>query len=166
MTTYDLTVRGVTRGGILAAVLTLILVACGSAAGSPAPTSQAAPPSDAPIDLPTSAPSTLAFEDLAGSLADLDGQTVTVSGYLLITGDQARLCGVILESYPPQCGAVTVRVLGEVPADVLDGLDTTTEPDLQKAWWGTVKITGVVAADGGDGSPTITIERIESTEGL
>jgi hypothetical protein len=166
MTTFDLTARGVTRGGILAALLALILVACGGAAGSPAPTSPAAPPSDAPIDLPTTAPMTLPFEDLAGRLVDLDGQTVTVSGYLLITGDQAHMCGVLLESYPPQCGAVTVRVLGEVPTDVLDGLDTTTEPDLQKAWWGMVRVTGVVAADGGDGSPTITIESIESTEGL
>jgi hypothetical protein len=166
MTTFDLTVRAVTRGGLLAAVLTLILVACGGASASPAPASPAAPPSDAPIDLPTGAPAALAFEDLASRLVELDGQTVTVTGYLLISDDQAHLCGVLLESYPPQCGAVTLRVLGEVPADVLDGLDTTTEPDIQQAWWGTVRITGVVAADGGDGTPTITIQTIESSEAL
>lgn len=165
MTTFELTVRGVTRGAVLAALLTLILVACGGTAGSPAPSGSGALPSDAPIDLPTDAPPTLSFEDLAGSLADVDGQSVTVSGYLLITGDQVQLCGVLMESYPPQCGAVAVRVLGEVPADVLDGLDTTTEPDLQKAWWGMVRITGVVAAAGADGSPTITIETIESSDG-
>jgi hypothetical protein len=166
MTMFELTVRGLTRGAVLVALLTLILVACGGTTGSPGSSGSAAPPSDAPVDLPTSAPTTLSFEDLASRLVELDGETVTVEGYLLISGEQAQLCGVLLESYPPQCGAVSVRVLGEVPADVLDDLDATTEPDIQQARWGTVRITGVVAADGGDGSPTITIETIESTEGL
>jgi hypothetical protein len=162
--TTDHAVRGAIRGSILAVLLGLILAACaGPGAGSSGAPS--APPSDAPIDLPTSAPSTtLTFEDLAGRLAELDGSTVSVTGYLLISGDRAQFCGVLLESYPPQCGAVTFRVIGEVPAAVLDGLDTTTEADIDKAWWGLVTITGQVAADGGDGSPTITIESIELAE--
>lgn len=164
MTDFEPTVRGVTRGGVLAALLTLILVACGASASSPGATGSAAPPSDAPIDLPTSAPTAWSFEDLAGSLADVDGQTVTVTSYLLISDDRAQLCGVLLESYPPQCGAVTMRVLGEVPTSVLDGLDTTTEPDIRKAWWGTVHITGVVAAGGG--APSITIQSIETAASL
>ncbi len=91
---------------------------------------------------------------------------MTVTGYLLISGDRAQLCGVLLESYPPQCGAVTVQVLGEVPDAVIAGLDTTTGGDIAKAWWGTVTITGVLAADGGSGTPTITIESIDLADGL
>jgi len=167
MTTYEPSMRGVTRGAVFVAVLTLILVACSGTAASPPPSASAPPASDAPIDLPTGAPpTTLSFDDLAGGLVDLDGTTVTVAGYLRISDDRAQLCGVLLESYPPQCGAVTFRVIGEVPADVIDGLETTTGDDVSKAWWGTVQISGLVAADGGDGSPTVTIDAIELVEGL
>ena len=158
-------VRGTIRGSILAALLTLVLAACAGAGASSAP-SPSAPPSDAPIDLPTGAPPTaIPFDVLAGDLAALDGQTVTVTGYLLISDDRAQLCGVLLESYPPQCGAATVQVLGEVPDAVIAGLDTTTG-DVAKAWWGTVTVTGVLAADGGSGTPTITIESIALADGL
>lgn len=166
MTTLQTSMRAVTRGAVLVGLLTLILSACGGTAASAPPSAPTPPASDAPIDLPTAAPTTLSFEDLAGGLVDLDGTTVAVTGYLLISDDRAQLCGVLLESYPPQCGAVTFRVLGEVPAAVIDGLETTAGDDVSTAWWGTVRITGLVAADGGDGSPTMTIETIELVDGL
>ncbi len=154
MTPFEITVRSLTRGGVLAAILAIILVACGGAAPSA---------TDAPVDLPTGTPQTaIGFDTLATNLVDLDGSTVQVTGYLLITDDRAQLCGVLLESYPPQCGAVTLRVLGEVPAAVLDGLDTTTGDDLRKASWGPVLISGVV--DAGGGSPAITIEAVQISE--
>ena len=164
--TLETSIRGLTRGAILVALLTVILTACAAGGTATAPPVSSPPASDAPIDLPTSAPTSLSFDDLASGLVDLDGATVTVTGYLLIADDQAQLCGVLLESYPPQCGAVTLRVLGEIPSAVIDGLDTTAGDDVSKAWWGTVRLTGLVTADGAAGSPTITVESIELVDGL
>ena len=69
-----------------------------------------------------------------------------------------------MESYPPQCGG-GVRLTGEVPADTLALLDTTTEPDLKKMWWGFVTVTGTFRAAGADGQPTIEITDFELAEG-
>ncbi|MFP5341784.1 MAG: hypothetical protein ACLGIJ_02490 [Candidatus Limnocylindria bacterium] len=148
-----LTARSVTRGALLAGLLTVVLSACGGAPASP---------SASAVDLPTTAPPvTLSIDDLAGRLADLDGQTVQTTGYLLIRGELDALCGGLLESYPPQCGGPTFRLLGQMSADVLDGLDRTNDTDPIQAWWGLVTVTGRVAAVGADGAPTITIDTIE-----
>lgn len=148
-----LSARSVTRGALLAGLLTLVLVACAGAPASPAPTA---------VDLPTAAPPvTVSIDDLAGRLVDLDGQTVQTTGYILIRGGRDEFCGVLLESYPPQCGGPTFRLLGQMAADVLDGLDRTNDTDPIQAWWGLVTVTGRVDAVGADGAPTITIDTIE-----
>jgi hypothetical protein len=141
-----------THAAVLALVAILVLAACGSGGAS-------APP-------PSAAPSTATFEDpasLIGAVADIDGSTVTVRGFLIATEDGAQLCGIVLESYPPQCGGPTLTVVGQVPQDVLEGLDSTNEPDLTKAWWGWVRVTGTVSA--GDGAPSIAIDEIALDEG-
>ena len=69
-----------------------------------------------------------------------------------------------MESYPPQCGG-GVRLTGAVPAATLDALDTTTEPDLKKMWWGYVTVTGTFHATGDDGQPSLEVETIELVEG-
>lgn len=118
--------------------------------------------SDAPAS-PAPAPSVAVFDDpgaLVAAVADVDGATVRVSGFLVATPDGAQLCGIVLESYPPQCGGPTLTVTGQVPQDVLDALDTTSEPDLARAWWGWVWVTGTVAAGSG-GTPSIAISSIE-----
>jgi hypothetical protein len=163
MSLDDTTRRSLIRGGVLVTLLTLILVGCsgGSAAASPS----SPPASDPAVDLPTSAPATLSFEDLAGDLPALAGQTVTTTAYLFISGDQAQLCGALLESYPPQCGGGSVRLLGEVPTEVIDGLDSTSDPGQAKTSWGPVLVSGTVGTDD-SGAPTITIERIELTDSL
>jgi hypothetical protein len=139
----------------LAAALTLILAACGSY-GASAPPATGAPPAATP------APSPVDVDGFVSSIATLDGTTATVTGFLLITGDQANLCSLVLESLPPQCGGSVIRVLGAVPQDVLDALDSTKdEPSLNQASWGDVTITGTVSV--GDGAtPTITIDSIEN----
>lgn len=61
------------------------------------------------------------------TIADLldggPGGTVTVAGYLVAEGDQARLCEALAESFPPQCGGLWIPVdgMGEVE---LEGLPT------------------------------------------
>jgi hypothetical protein len=156
------TLRGLTRGGVLVALLTLILVGC---AGSGAASPSSPPATDPAVDLPTSVPTTLSFEDLAGDLPGLAGQTVTTTAYLFIDGDQAQLCAALLESYPPQCGGGSVRLLGEVPTAVIDGLDSTSDPGQAKTSWGPVLVSGTVGTDD-SGAPTITITSIELADTL
>jgi len=137
------------------ALLTLALAACSGAAASP-PASQA-PATPAPSAVPSTDPGQAIDVDalLAGAAAK-DGQAVRVTGNFLSDGTTAELCAVLMESYPPQCGG-GVRLTGEVPADTLALLDTTTEPDLKKMWWGFVTVTGTFRASGADGQPTIEI---------
>lgn len=127
-------------GSVLAA---LILVACGSATT----------PSAAP-----SAPATaITVDALVADAATLDGQTVRVKGYLLATDAGATMCSLLLESYPPQCGG-GIGLTGEIPADVVAGLDRTTEPDLAQAMWGWVEVVGTLDTSGG--APTIALTEI------
>jgi len=148
-------------GIALAALLTPILVGCGGGAASapPSPTQSAALPSAPPA---STEPGPLVDTDaLIAAAADRDGQTVRVAGFFLATGDTAQLCSVVMESYPPQCGGSTIRLTGQVPADVLDGLDKTTEPGLTQATWGWVNVTGTFRASGSDGQPVLEIAQIE-----
>jgi hypothetical protein len=128
---------------IVGAVLGLLLVAACSSAPPSGPPS--APPSTAP-----SAPAdAITLDQLSAGAAALDGQPVRVKGYILVDDDGASMCSVLLESYPPQCGG-GLRLTGELPADVVAGLDKTTEPDLAQAMWGWVEAAGTFqAADGG-----------------
>jgi hypothetical protein len=127
-------------GSILVA---LILVACGSATTpSAAPSAPAAA-----IDVDT----------LVADAATLDGQTVRVKGYVLATDAGATMCSLLLESYPPQCGG-GVGLIGEIPGDVVAGLDKTTEPDLAQAMWGWVEVVGTV--DASSGAPTVALTEI------
>jgi hypothetical protein len=156
MRPHDLIDRG--AGRLAAAVLLVLTIA--ACAATPAPTagpstapgpSAAASPARAPLDV----------DGLVGSLGDLDGASATVTGFLLVTGDQARLCAMTLESYPPQCGGATILVLGAVPQAVLSSLEHTNDPALAQAMWGQVTITGQVSAAGPDGLPMITVDTIE-----
>ena len=132
--------------------LAIVLAACGANGGSSAPTvgPSAADPPAAAIDT-----------DALVADATLDGQPVRVSGFFLATGPTAVLCSVVLESYPPQCGGGTVRLVGEVPADVLAALDSTDDPTLAQATWGQVEVTGTYRVRGADGQPTIDLLTIE-----
>ena len=137
------------------AVLLGLLVA-GVAAACGGGTNASAPPS---VSAPPSAPAAISLDDLVAA-PPADGSTVTVNAFFLASGDQAQLCSVVLESFPPQCGGGTVRVTGEVPADVLDALESTDDPALAQATWGQVELTGTYTAAGADGQPTIEIQTI------
>lgn len=140
----------------LVGIVILVSAACGGASSSAAPT--------APAVSPASTPVAVGIDDLVGDIAAADGTTVTVQAFLLINGDSAQICGIVLESFPPQCGGPTVRVLGEIPADVFDSLERTDDPTLAQARWGWVDITGVIEATGADGTPSITVDSISIAE--
>lgn len=141
-----------------AGILTLISVILVTCAGSAAPASESPPSaaSPAPAD-----PGPAIDTDALLADGSLEGKVVRVSGFFLAAGDTARLCSVVLESYPPQCGGGTVRITGEVPAAVLSALESTTEPALARATWGQVDVTGVFRGPGVDGLPTIEMTSIE-----
>ena len=71
------------------------------------------------------APSPLFADTLVDSDIDAD---VVVVGYLVVDSTGARLCGVLLESDPPQCGARSVNVIG------LDRLDVKFEESQGVRW--------------------------------
>jgi hypothetical protein len=146
------------------AFLTLIVAACAGAATSP-PSSQepASPAASAPAS--ASPGPVIDTETLLRDASAWDGQRVRVDGFFLASADGAQLCSVVLESYPPQCGGATIRMTGAVPADVLAGLEQTTEPGLAQATWGWVVATGTFQASGADGRPTLEIEQIEVRAG-
>jgi hypothetical protein len=97
---------------------------------------------------------------LVAAAAANDGQAVRVKGFLLAADGVTRLCSIVMESYPPQCGGGTVTLEGEVPDDVVAGLERTKEPDLAQANWGWVEVTGTFDATGSGGTPTIAISEI------
>ena len=140
----------------LVAVLSLVTACAGPAA---APTS--APATSGPSSDPGAA---IDVDALLAAAAAKDGQTVRVTGNFLADEGSAQLCALLMESYPPQCGG-GVRLTGEVPGDVLALLDTTTEPDLKKMWWGFVTVTGTFRASGADGRPVIELGEISLVEG-
>ena len=150
---------------LLCAILVLV-AACGSNGAAatpsvPAPSPSAPAPSDAPPSDPGAA---IDVDTLLGDATARDGQPVRVTGNFLADETTAQLCSVLMESYPPQCGG-GLRLTGEVPGDVLALLDTTTEPDLKKMWWGFETVVGTFRASGPDGQPTIEIDTVELVEG-
>jgi hypothetical protein len=159
----------------LVVLVTLLAAACGSSAPSRPPASAAPGGSGAPgaSDPPAAgspAPSdpgaAILIDDLLNQVAAKDGQVIRVSGNFLADQENgARLCALMMESYPPQCGGGSIRVTGEVPAATLAKLSTTTEPGLHKAWWGYVIVSGTFHASGDDGLPVLELGEIELHEG-
>jgi hypothetical protein len=60
---------------------------------------------------------------VAQLLARSSDAPISVQGLLLVDQGSARLCGAILESYPPQCGAPSVELVG-VDIVAIDGTTT------------------------------------------
>jgi hypothetical protein len=141
------------------ALIAVALAACSTPAGAsvaPATPTQPSPSSSAAVD-PGPA---LDPDALVAAAADNDGRTVRVKGFLLAADGTTRMCSVVMESYPPQCGGGTLTLDGDVPDDVVAGLERTTEPGVAQANWGWVEVTGRFAASGSGGTPTITISEI------
>jgi hypothetical protein len=71
------------------------------------------------------------------------GTPITVRGFLHIEDGIARLCGAILESYPPQCGQPSVELIG-LDVSTLGG--TTTAGNV--TWKEGVVLRVLAAPDG------------------
>ena len=148
----------------LAASLTLLLAACSGVASSPSASPAPVAPSASPPAASADPGAAIDVDALLANAAAQDGQTVRVTGNFLADAGSAQLCAVLMESYPPRCGG-GLRLTGAVPADTLAALDTTTEPDLKKMWWGYVTVTGTFRASGADGQPVIELGEVSLVEG-
>jgi hypothetical protein len=129
------------------------LVACGSASVSGQPD-----PSDSPLPV-------VDVDGFVAMAPGLDGSTAVVRGFMLVSGADARLCALVLESFPPQCGGADIILAGTIPADVMAGLDSTNDPSLAQASWGDVTVNGTVSLGPDGTSPTLTIGSIELSQG-
>jgi hypothetical protein len=152
------------RIALTAAAVALLSIACAPSASPSQAPSGSAPTASAPASAAPSAAASADLEpiDVDAAIADqasLAGTRVAIRGFLLVEPASARLCGLVLESYPPQCGGSVIAVRGGVPPAILDQLESTfDEPTLNQAAWGDVIVTGVLTADGG--SPILDIDGI------
>ncbi|HEY7736186.1 MAG TPA: hypothetical protein VH813_05270 [Candidatus Limnocylindrales bacterium] len=145
------------------AIVIATTVALGGCSGAPpaasVPPSPSSPPSTSP---PASAAPTapLDVDGVVGGQAALAGTRIAVQGFLLIEPNGMRMCAVVLESYPPQCGGGSILIQGTVPDDVRAQLTSTeNEPDLHQAAWGDVVVTGTLTLVDG-GTPTLAMDGI------
>lgn len=82
------------------------------------------------------------------ALASDSSEPLLVSGNLLVTADDVRLCSALAESFPPQCGGASL---------VVDGLDLATVDGLMTegdvSWTDRpIELRGVVS----DGTLTVS----------
>jgi hypothetical protein len=134
-------------------VLAFLVAAC---AGQPA---TEPPASDPPATQPPAATPVAAIDIPAvlGDPAALDGRTAVVRGFLLVEGETVRLCEMAMESYPPQCGGETLTLVGAVPPQILDQLESPDDPAMADVAWGTVEVEGTIRAAGPAGGPALEI---------
>jgi hypothetical protein len=119
-------------------VVAAVLVGCGG--------------SDSPADRPAAGDTTLPQSSniAAGPALSIDDalaagsdEPLLVTGNVLATADEVRLCSALAESFPPQCGGASVHVIGLKLAEV-DGL--ITEGDV--SWTDRpIELLGVVEND-------------------
>jgi hypothetical protein len=150
-------------GGLLLLGLATAFAACGSAvSSSSSPSATTAPPtatSPSASAPPSASAVPLDIETVIRDQDALGGSRIAVRGFILIEGNRARMCSLVLESYPPQCGGSTLEVRGNVPPAIVGQLDSTAdEPTLNQAAWGDVIVTGTLAAAGSGGDPVIDLD--------
>jgi len=95
--------------------------------------------SPAPTTAPSAVGPAISIDQARARSADTP---VAVRGFLVIVGDEARLCDALAESFPPQCGGSSIMVEG---LD-LSAYDVTVEGDV--TWTDQpVVVLGSVAED-------------------
>ena len=89
--------------------------------------------------------------EIGRALEAANGSNVTVSGFLIVDVDgDTRLCSLLLESFPPQCGGDRISLIG---------LEVSTVPDTESlpfsaggirtvTWTGLITVTGIKGIDG------------------
>ena len=119
------------RVGVAMVALAVAAGACGSDDDAGA-TTTAAPTTAAPTST-TAAPDTDQPMSISAALEAPDGAQVQVVGPLIAAGDDVRLCGAVMESYPPQCGEPSLPLDG-LSLDAVIGL-SRPDPEFSGVVW-------------------------------
>ncbi len=91
--------------------------------------------------------------EIGQALNAANGSEVTVSGFLIVDTDgNSRLCSVLLESFPPQCGGDRID---------LPGFDVSAVPNTKSAQFSEGGIRTVLWSDG-----PISVKGIREADGL
>lgn len=164
-----------TRWFSAALIATAILVtvpSCGSdpeETATPEPTAAAtavpatAVPTTEPLPTPTAVPPTATpVVEVASVESFFDGEgarDASVRGLLYVDGASTRLCDVLMESYPPQCGWAWIVVANpgdlDVELDEAQGIAWSRSPVVLS---GRYDGTRFVLDDGPDPTPTVADE--------
>jgi hypothetical protein len=84
--------------------------------------------------------------EIAQALQAAEGSEVTVSGHLIADKDgNTRLCSVLAESLPPQCGGDVIHLLGFDASSVPNSKTPPGPSDIQTARWtdSYITVTGI-----------------------
>jgi hypothetical protein len=79
----------------------------------------------------------------------------TASGFIFMDANGSRICGLMLESFPPQCGEPSVKLLDLKPESVV-ALMSPEDPTLASVSW-TDYSTSVEGERGPDGLSGVTV---------
>ncbi len=91
--------------------------------------------------------------EIGQALNAANGSEVTVSGFLIVDTDgNSRLCSVLLESFPPQCGGDRID---------LPGFEVSSVPNTKTVKFSEGGIRTVIWSDG-----PISVKGIRETDGL
>ena len=89
--------------------------------------------------------------EISQALEAADGSEVTVSGFLIADRDgNTRLCSVLLESDPPQCGGDRIDLLGFDASSVPNSKTPQRPSEIQTARWtdSYITVTGIKGIGG------------------
>ena len=104
---------------VLLAVATVAAIGCSDGDSDDATATAGADDGNGGASSSATGPGISVVDALASTLGD----PLLVNGFLVVTGDEARLCEALAESFPPQCGGASLLVEGPDPA-ALAGLET------------------------------------------
>ena len=130
--------------------------ACGGSNGRGTPDAAPPAPADAKGGMSPSAGAAvpgggLSIEEAIAS--ELPGPLM-VTGYLVVEGgDSVRLCSMLAESYPPQCGGPSLTVIG-LDLESVQGLTKPDDPELAESAWSEEPVS--VLGDVDDGVITVS----------
>ena len=89
--------------------------------------------------------------EIGQALEAAEGSEVTVSGFLIADRDgSTRLCGELLESFPPQCGGDRINLLGFDASSVPHTSSAPSSSQIGTTRWtdGQITVTGIKRSGG------------------
>lgn len=122
---------------VAAAVVVMLVTACGGGSGGDGLYGGGDEPSGGPA---AGAPAPGGALTVSQALDSASGEPLLVQGAVVAAaGQPVRLCELLAESYPPQCGGASLIVEG-LDVAALEGMETASD-----VTWGQAELLGTVA---------------------